>query len=160
MTPMRSLATPAALCRGLLVFWAAWLTVVVTTNVLDALRAIGVLREVSFASGNWGWINQVMDPLAVPRQVQAGLFAGAVTWEAVAAALFWRAARAYRGRSLAAEPTALVACAVNLGLWAAFQVLDEVFLAYQPETVHRMIFINQLATLMVLHLLSRRGHTP
>jgi hypothetical protein len=132
---------------------------VVTTNVLDGLRAIGVLPDVRFASGNWGWINQVMDPLAVPRPLQAALFAGAVAWEAVAAALFWRAARAYRGRSLAAEPAALLACAVNLGLWAAFQVLDEVFLAYQPETVHRMIFISQLATVVVLQQLPR-GNSP
>jgi hypothetical protein len=46
-----------------------------------------------------------------------------------------------------------VACGVNLALWAAFQVLDEVFLAYQPEGVHRVIFVNQILTLLMLYLL-------
>lgn len=37
---------------------------------------------------------------------------------------------------------AALACGVNLALWAAFQVLDEVFLASQPEGVHRVIFVS------------------
>jgi hypothetical protein len=94
-----------------------------------------------------------MDPLGVPRGLQAVLFLGAVAWEALAALLFWRACRPFRGRPLAEEPAAVAACGVNLALWAAFQVLDEVFLAYQPEAVHRTIFLNQLATLLALHLL-------
>lgn len=59
----------------------------------------------------------------------------------------------YRDRPLAQERAAVYACGVNLALWAAFQVLDEVFLAYQPEAVHRMIFVSQLATLLLLHVL-------
>jgi hypothetical protein len=43
---------------------------------------------------------------------------------------------------------------VNLALWAAFRVLDEVFLVYQPEGVHRAIFMSQIATLLLLHLLT------
>jgi hypothetical protein len=140
--------------RITLVFWAAWLSVVVATNVLDALVAGGVLpRSIKFASGNWRWINQVMDPLDVPRRAQAVFFAGAIGWEALAAGLFWRAAATYRGRPLAEERATVAACGVNLALWAAFQVLDEVFLAYQPEGVHRAIFLNQVATLLLLHLL-------
>ena len=134
-----------------LFFWAAWLSVVTTTNVLDVLGAVGAVPpSVKFVSGNWRWINQVMDPLDVPRGLQAVLFAGAIGWEAVAAGLFWWAAVVYRGRPLAREPAAVRACGVNLALWAAFQVLDEVFLAYQPEGVHRAIFLNQLATLLLL----------
>jgi hypothetical protein len=142
--------------RLLLLFWALWLSVVAATNVLDALLAFGLLPATfKFASGNWAWINQVMDPREVPRTVQAVLFAGAIAWEAVAAALFWRAALSYRGGKLAAESPAVLACGVNLALWAAFQVLDEVVLAYQPEAVHRVIFLNQLATIVVLEMLGR-----
>ena len=54
---------------------------------------------------------------------------------------------------------ALVACGVNLALWAAFQVLDEVFLAYQPEGVHRVIFGNQILTLLMLYLLPTQDDT-
>jgi hypothetical protein len=138
--------------RTTLFFWAAWLSVVALTNVLNALQAVGWLPEsFRFVSGNWGWINQVMDPLAVPRGLQAFLFGGVIVWEASAAVLFWRAGAAYRGRPLVEEPAALTACGVNLALWAAFQILDEVFLAYQPEAVHRVIFLNQLATIVLLY---------
>jgi hypothetical protein len=148
----------AAVKRGLLAFWATWLSVVAATNVLDALRAAGALPlSFPFASGNWGWINQTMDPLAVPRGLQAALFAGAVAWEALAAGLFWRACRSYRDRPLEQEREAVAACGVSLALWAAFQVLDEVFLAYQPEAVHRAIFLNQIATVLLLGLLPAAG---
>jgi hypothetical protein len=147
--------------RTLLLFWAAWLSVVAATNVLDVLRAFGTLPDnFKFASGNWDWINQVMDPLGVPRGSQAVFFGGAIAWEALAAGLFWRAVVTYRGRMLADESTALYACGVNLALWAAFQVLDEVFLAYQPEAVHRVIFISQIATLILLHVSTSVGRRP
>jgi hypothetical protein len=139
--------------RSILFFWAAWLSVVAATNVLDVLRTLGTLSaSFPFASGNWRWINQTMDPLGVPQWLQAALFAGAIAWEIVAAVLFWRAFVAYRGRSLAQETETILACGVNLALWAAFQVLDEVFLAYQPERTHRAIFISQIATLVLLYL--------
>ncbi|HEX4591913.1 MAG TPA: hypothetical protein VH120_18385 [Gemmataceae bacterium] len=147
--------------RILLLFWAAWLSVVTTTNVLDGLRALAVLPDsFRFCSGNWAWINQVMDPLAVPRGLQAVLYIGAIAWEATAAALFWWAVAAYRGRPLPREKAALWACVVNLALWAAFQVLDEVFLAYPPEAVHRVIFVSQLATLVWLRVAPTGGWQP
>jgi hypothetical protein len=139
--------------RTTLLFWAAWLSAVATTNVLDGLQALGALPvSFRFVSGNWHWIGQVMDPLGVPRGLQAALFAGAIAWEALGATLFWWAVASYRGRPLAQEKAAVAACGVNLVLWSAFQVLDEVFLAYQPEGVHRVIFVSQVATLLLLHL--------
>lgn len=144
----------SAIKRLTLLFWAAWLSVVATTNVLDSLRALGALpASFKFASGNWRWINQMMDPLDVPRGLQAALFAGAIAWEALGATLFWWAVASYRGRPLAQEKATVSACGVNLGLWSAFQVLDEVFLAYQPEGVHRAIFVSQVATLLLLQLM-------
>jgi hypothetical protein len=141
--------------RLLLLFWAAWLSIVVITNVLDGLRALGTLPDsFKFVSGNWRWINEVMDPLGVPRGLQAFQFAGAIAWEALAAVLFWRAVATYRGRPLVHERATVYACGVNLALWAAFQVLDEVFLAYQSEGVHRVIFVSQIVTLLALHLLA------
>jgi hypothetical protein len=134
-------------------FWAAWLSVVVATNVLDVLRPIGAFPpSFPFASGNWHWINQTMDPLGVSHWMQAGLFAGAIAWEALAAGLFWRAVAAYRGKPIAEETETILTCGVNLALRAAFQVLDEVFLAYQPEGTHRAIFISQIATVVLLYL--------
>ena len=140
--------------RGILFFWAAWFTVVVATNVLDALLALGVVPvSFKFVSGNWRWINRVMDPLDVPRGVQGFLFLGAMGWEGLAALLYWRALVRDRGRPLIQEVATLWACVVSLALWAAFQVLDEVFLAYQTEDVHRSIFVSQAATIVLLLLL-------
>lgn len=141
--------------RLVLLFWAAWLSIVAMTNVLNGIQASGAISSsFKFVSGNWQWINQVMDPVGVPRGLQAALFAGAIVWEALAAVLFWRAVATYRGLPLAQERVTLCACGVNLALWAAFQVLDEVFLGYQPEGVHRVIFVSQIVTLMFLHLLT------
>lgn len=140
--------------RILLLFWAAWLSVVATTNVLDGLRTLGALpQSFKFVSGNWNWINQVMDPLAIPRGLQVFFYVGAITWETLAALLFWWAAVSYRGRPLSQEKAVVLACGVNLALWAAFQVLDEVLIAYVPEGVHRVIFISQIATLLLLERL-------
>ncbi len=149
--------TLTTLRRGLLLFWALWLSVVAVTNLNNALQVLGLLpADFLFISGNWKWINDTLDPLAVPRGVKAFLFAGVIAWEALAAGLFWRAAAVFRGRPLAEEPAALWACGVNLALWGAFQILDEVFLAYSPEAVHRVIFLSQLGTLALLHVLGAR----
>lgn len=143
-----------AIGRLVLFFWAAWLSVVVTTNVLNGLQALGVIPpEFKFVSGNWQWINQAMDPLGVPRGLQAAMFGSAIAWEALAAVLFWRALATYRGRPLAQERAALVACGVNLALCAAFQILDEVLLTYSAEAVHRVVFISQIGTILLLQLM-------
>lgn len=140
--------------QGILLFWALWLSVVVTTNILDALKTAGALpASFKWVSGNYAWINQTMDPLAVPRGLQAFMFAGVIGWELLAAVLFWAGLVGFRNRPLGQETFAFAACAVNLALWCAFQVLDEVFLAYQPEGVHRELFTNQLLTLLALWLL-------
>jgi len=142
------------LTRGVLFFWAAWFSIVALTNVLDALVSLGALSpSVRFVSGNWPWINRVMDPLAVPHWLQAFLFLGAMSWEALAACLYWRALIRYGGRPLHQERDALWAGVTALALWGAFQVLDEVFLAYETENVHRTIFVSQIATILLLQLL-------
>lgn len=147
--------------RGVLVFWAAWLSVVALTNVLDALKAIGTLpASWAWASGNFGWIQETMKPLGVSIGVEGALFFGVIVWEMLAAALFWRATVSYRNRSLRYEPATVLACGVNLALWCAFQVLDELFLAFQPEGVHRVIFANQILTLLLLQLLPTEERVP
>jgi hypothetical protein len=140
--------------RGVLAFWAAWLGVVTLTNMLDGLKACGLLGpNWTWVSGNFAWIQDTMRPLGVPLAVQAVLFLGVIIWEALATGCFCWAVVSYQNRPLVEERAAIVACGVNLALWCAFQVLDEVFLAFQPEAVHRVIFAGQLLTLMLLHLL-------
>lgn len=140
--------------RLLLLFWALWLSVVACTNILNGLQALGIVVEsFRFVSGNWAWINTTLDPLGVPRGLQAFLFISVIIWEAVAAGLFWRAVFTFGDRPINQERETIVACVVNLALWSAFLVLDEVLLAHQPETVHRSIFVMQIATILVLCLI-------
>ncbi|MBB6098684.1 hypothetical protein HNR42_002119 [Deinobacterium chartae] len=144
--------------RGLLLFWALWLTVVVITNLLDALRALELLpASFALASGNYRWILDTVKPLGLPVWLSSTLFAGVIVWEALAATLFWRALIRFRDRPMLLEAAAVTAFVVNLALWAAFQVLDEVVLAFGPEGVHRAIFGNALLTLLVFYLLPARS---
>jgi hypothetical protein len=147
---MGALGRLETLLRGVLVFWAAWLGVVALTNILDALKHLQVIpASFRFTSGNFPWMESVMRPLGVPEWLMAFQFGGVILWEVLACVLFIRAFRAYRGRPLAQEPEAVVAFAVNAALWAMFQILDEVFLAFEPEAVHRVIFGNQLLTALL-----------
>jgi hypothetical protein len=132
---------------GVLLFWAAWLTIVVATNVCDALKAGGALPAGwTFASGNWPLMLKVTGVHATPVPLVAALFLGVILWEALAAVLFWRAWAA-SGRG------GLIAFIVSLALWAVFILADEVFLAYQLEPAHMRIFGLQLISVLALRLL-------
>lgn len=139
--------------RGLLFFWALWLTVVFLTNLFDALKQVGVLGEGwSLASGNYGFMQATTAVHALPSGLVTLLFVAVVVWEALAAGLFWRAFVGYRaGR--AALPAVNSAFALSLALWAAFMLADELFMAYDVEATHMRIFAAQLVTLLALHLL-------
>ena len=143
--------TAVALKRGLLLFWAAWLTVVFTTNALDGLKALGLLAPAwPFAWGNYLFLAETTARYRSPGWLDGLLFLGVVAWEAVAAALFWRAGWRFRGRE---DPgVARVAFAFGLGLWAAFLLADELCIAYAVEGTHLRLFTSQLVTLLVLGL--------
>ncbi len=130
--------------RGLLVFWSLWITLVATTNALDALVQLGVLSEGSWASGNYAYMVEVTSELPFPRARVGVLFAGVVAWEAIAMCLCWRAALRpdLPDRSYAAF-------GALLGLMAVFILADEVFIAYGLEHTHTGIFTALLASFAV-----------
>jgi hypothetical protein len=138
--------------RALLLFWAAWLSLVFTTNVLDGAKALGVLGESwAFASGNYAFLARTTARYGTPAWLNAVLFAGVVSWEGLAAGLFWLAWRALahrRGRRLSHA-----AFAAGLSLWGAFILADEVFVAFAVEGTHWRLFTAQLATLLAVELL-------
>lgn len=147
-----------ALKRGLLAFWAIWLSVVFAANVFDALKALGMVPAGwSFASGNWGFLVQTTAIHSTPGWLNAILYFGVIVWEGIGAALFWRAFGS-AARGVAVDPRAAhPAFTVSLALWAAFMVVDELFIAYVVEAAHMRIFIAQLASLLVLHLVPDRA---
>ena len=78
--------------RALLLFWAAWLSVVFATNVLDGCKAVGLLGEGwAFASGNYRFLAETTARYGTPAWLNGLLFLGVVCGEGTAALLFWLA---------------------------------------------------------------------
>ncbi len=142
---------PALLLRrALLAGWAAWLTLVWTTNLFDAAKAAGLLDERwAFASGNYAFLCKVTARHATPAWLNGVLFAGVLCWEGLAALLFWLAWLRYRGSGTGMR-TLHAAFTAGLGLWLGFLIADEVFIAYDVEKSHLALFVAQAATLLIV----------
>jgi hypothetical protein len=142
---------PSFLKVGLLGFWSLWLTVVLATNIFDALKAWGLLPE------GWRWFsgNYLIIRKAVPLPAWAVgvLFGGVLLWEAAGVVLFWYALYHYTIAGPGALGEVSVAFGVTLGLWAAFMVCDEILRLYQYQGTHLLLFIGQLLSLLAIFLL-------
>src|SRR5262249_51799904 len=107
--------------RMLLLFWAVWLTIVFTTNMLDAGKVVGLLPDDwNFASGNYRFLVETTSRYGTPEWINGLLFAGVICWEGTAALLFWLAWWKFQGRGTEGSPTLYAAFSVSLMLWAAF----------------------------------------
>jgi hypothetical protein len=143
--------------RLVLLFWAAWLSLVVAGNVCDALKHLGLLPERwLYASGNYQAILEVLAPYNLPDKLAGILFAGVILWEVVVTILFWWSGltiRDYAARD--GRRLLVVTFAASLGLWGAFQIACEALpspLAYQLAATHRLLFTETLASLLVVVL--------
>ena len=87
----------------------------------------------------------------------AFLVAGVMTWEALSATLMWRAAVSLRhGVDQHASAAVDRAFTLALGLFAAFMLADEIWIAYTVEATHMRIFLTLLASQLAFHLLPDR----
>lgn len=146
--------------RGLLLFWAVWLTIVCSTNVCDGLKALRLLGDDwRFASGNFAYVVETTAHYQVPNWLNSVLFTGVILWEGTAALLYWRAWRLFHAPRAIALAARVVAFATSLGLWAAFIIAEELLIAYKVEAVHWRLFTANLATLLVMYLLPAEGPT-
>jgi hypothetical protein len=140
--------------RLLLLVWAAWLTVVLATNVADGCKALGLLGEGwAFASGNYRFLAETTARYGPPAWVNEVLFLGVVVWEGLATLLFWLAFAGGPSR----RRTLYAAFTAGLTLWGAFLVADEVCIAYPVEGTHLRLLTAQLVTLLAIELLPGRG---
>jgi hypothetical protein len=136
--------------RLLLLYWAAYFTIVLTTNVCDAAKAAGLLDDSwAFASGNYRFVCETTARYSPPGWANAVLFAGVLFWEGAATAAFWWATFAYSNDN---RRPVYLAFTVALTLWMAFLLADEVCIAYQVEGTHLRLFIAQLGSLLVIEL--------
>src|SRR5437588_7549950 len=112
---------------GILLFWSSWTTIVVLMNVMDELKALGVLPEGwKASSGNYKAIAHETDTYNLPRWLDKLLLLGALLWEAVASGLFWRALRLRFSGDRRSLEASYSATACLLGLFAAFILGDEI----------------------------------
>ena len=152
------MATPGVLARGLLLFWALWLSVVSASNAVDALQAIGIVAPgLHFASGNFALVADTLTVYAIPLAIAAVLFALVLGLEVAASALFWRAALDPQ------PPKVLAAFGVASGLFCAFLVFDEVLLVYRRfpnlETTHFAVLSALLLSLVLIRALGNGRST-
>ena len=142
---------PPFLKIGLLGFWSLWLSVVLVTNIFDALKAWGILPEDwRWFSGNYSIIKKAVP---FPAWTIALLFVGVLLWEAIGVVLFWYALYRYSIAGPGGLGAVTVAFGVTLGLWAAFMISDEIFRIYQYQGTHLLLFIGQLLSLLAIFLL-------
>jgi hypothetical protein len=142
--------------RGLVFAWSVWFTLVLASNVFDALKAAQFVGPSwPFASGNSGLIAAVTSRFGIPPRVNRVLFAAIITWQLIVSALFWRAAASYPGKARDDVRPANTAFTASLALWLPLVVADEFFVAYESgvEASHLRLFVAQLASLLSIHLL-------
>lgn len=150
-------SSPHILTRTLLLLWASWFSIVLASNVVDALGAAGLISPGSrFASGNFALVADAVSLHEIPRSGAAVLFALVLVLELAAAGLFWRAALDPDPREPRLVPPFLVA----IVLFGGFLVCDELLLVYKRfpnlETGHFVILCALLLSWVVLHLSVRR----
>lgn len=143
--------------QGILLLWAFWLSTVVLLNIMDGLKAAGLIPE-GFKASSTNFVSMIKATAIynTPRPVVWVLYSGAVLWEAIAAFLLWRALLS--GGSL---PEVNLAFAVSLALWGMFIWMDEIFLTfiaeasggYSTSAAHRSIFTAFLVSLIAMHVL-------
>jgi hypothetical protein len=143
--------------RGLLLFWAVWLSIVFATNTFDGCKALGWLDPSwAFASGNYRFLAETTARYGTLGWLNGLLFLGVIAWQGTAAVLFWLAGMRFRGR-MESQRLLYAAFTVSLMLWAAFAVADELFISYTVEGAHLRLFTAQLATLLAIELLPESG---
>jgi hypothetical protein len=140
--------------QGIVLFWAVWLSVAFFANAFDGLKALKIMRQGwRFASGNYALMTETTRKYHFPAWCTGLLFLGVVLWQGLSALLFWYAFSTFHGMRFPGLRTLDMAFLVSLALWAAFMIADEIFMAYDAEATHMRIFIAQLLSLLVLHLL-------
>jgi hypothetical protein len=143
------------LTRGLLFFWSVWMSVVFVTNLFEGLIELGLLSENwPVKSGNFDYVAKATATYSAPDWITALLFSGAVVWEGVAVILYWLGFWQLMRDGKAALSYVDLALGASFALWAAFMVADEVFRMYRQQTSHMLLFISQIATLLMIHLVS------
>lgn len=155
---------PLLIKRSILLFWALYFLLVLSSNLGDALKEIGLLpADWIYASGNYGLIQKVVNIYSFPSFITAILFAGVLLLQLLITIYFWQA---YREHQLSdSELMRLVYRAFGTAflLWFLFILSDEFFLVYDKiaglERGHFGMLVAQIVTFLTITLVPDRA-TP
>ncbi|MEZ0541320.1 hypothetical protein [Fibrella arboris] len=141
---------------GLLLFWALYFSVVWLSNTTDALKALNLLPTgFRFVSGNYSLVSKVVGMYGPTAGLAGVFFAGVISWEGIGAVLFWQALIGLLKHTGDSRAAAHRAFGATIGLWAAFILTDEVFLAYEfpgLSTTFFNLFIAEVGSLILFRL--------
>ncbi|WP_338875174.1 hypothetical protein WBJ53_06080 [Spirosoma sp. SC4-14] len=139
---------------GLMLFWALYFSIVWLSNTADALKALSLLpANWPFASGNYTLIVRVVAIYQSPVWLSILFFAGVILWEGIGAFLFWKAFAAVFRQNPTQKISIHQAFGFTIGLWAAFILADEIFLAYMLggiSATHYNLLLAELASFILI----------
>jgi hypothetical protein len=148
----------STLQAGLLLFWAAWLTLMGITNLLEGMKLLGALPDGwTLASNSFGRVSQAAGTSVAIAAVTFGVV---IAWELLAAGLFWRAWNAVRRGAEGTADEVTQAFFVGLALWGALLVASEATQSFATAGTHRGMLIAQLVTLLLLRAGTRAVAVP
>jgi hypothetical protein len=135
--------------RMVLVFAAAYLAMVCVTNLVDFVNAVAGTHVTFLNSQNSAYIASIVKIYSVPGWFDQVAVLGSATIEGIGCLLFLRALRCYRGGTTGIAEV-FWALTWNIGIWFAFIVGTELFIAYPSEAPFReLLGLGLLMTLVV-----------
>ena len=138
---------------GTLFFWGMWFLLASLTNIFDLFNVFGILTpEWRFRSGNYLLLSQALSIYDVGSMCTNLLFICDILVQGTAATLFFIAAWHFWHQKNA-WIYINAAFTLSIALWGMFIIMEETFIAYAFEEVHRSLFSLELISLLALHLL-------
>lgn len=138
---------------GCLLFLSCWFTLVCLTNILDFMYAYhGLSDDWLFRSGNYFLLAKVLQIYHTNPVILFTLFSLDILVQGTSAVLFIISTILFLTRRQISS-IMNIAFGVSMGLWAIFILMEEIFIAYNYESVHIRLFAFEMLTLLMLHLL-------
>ena len=132
-----------------LAFGATYLGLVALTNLVNLVSQVTGSRWVFLNSQNAGYIATIVKVYGWPGWFDELAVLGAAVIEGVGALLFIRALMRYRG-GRRGESAVYLALTWNIGVWFAFIVGTEFFVAYPSESPFReLLALGLLMTVVI-----------
>lgn len=131
------------LTKIIVLVWAMYTTIVFTTNLTD-LKYEFDLFETSFRSGNFEFLQMIMDS---SEGVVMFVFIFGIVWQGVTAYFFWNAIVNRRKEDI------MTAFSLLITFFGAFIVMTEFFLAYNVAPVYIRLFIALLVSVVTINVI-------